>query len=124
LTGFWSAAQRNFLGFVNKTTQIDCFVFSRAAKNFGICEQKQLKLTGFFWSAVQRKILEFANKTTQFDWILVSRAAKILELVNKTTQIDWILVNKQLKLTVLCSAGQQNFLEFAHLILFSPQQKV
>jgi hypothetical protein len=35
----------------------DCILFSHAAKNFGICQQKQLKSTAFC-SATHRKSLE------------------------------------------------------------------
>jgi hypothetical protein len=62
-----------------KATPIDCIWFSHAAKTFGICQQKQTKLTEFankskpkltvFCPAVQRKFLEFAN-APQIDCIL------------------------------------------------------
>jgi hypothetical protein len=44
-----------------KATQIDCILFCRTAKSFGIYQQKQPKLTTFC-SAEQQKSLEFANK--------------------------------------------------------------
>jgi hypothetical protein len=83
-------------------------LFSPAAKVFGICQQKQPKMT-VFCPVAQRKVLEFANKSTQIDII----AAKNLEF--KATQIDCLLFSraaknfgiKLLKLTVFCPAANE-----------------
>jgi hypothetical protein len=70
---------------------------SRAARSFGICQQKQLKLTVFcskklwnkatqitvFCPAAQRKTLDIAK----IDCILICRAAKNLGIGNKRNSI-------------------------------------
>jgi hypothetical protein len=63
------------------------------AKDFGIRQQKQLKLT-VFCSAAQRKFWNLPTKATQID----SRAAKFFEFANKQlTQIDCTLFSRAAK---------------------------
>jgi hypothetical protein len=83
---------------------IACFVFSRAAKIFGICEQKQLKLT-VLCSAAHRNFLEFVNKTTQIDGFW--SAAQRKEFVNKTTQIDYFVFSRATKIFGICEQKKQ-----------------
>jgi hypothetical protein len=66
-------------------------LFGRAANFFGICQQKQLKLTVF--CALQRKFWNL-SRATHID--LFSRAAKKVELRTNT---------------VFCSAAQRKILE-------------
>jgi hypothetical protein len=73
------------------------FCSAAQRKAFGICQQKQLKLT-VFCSATQRNL---STKTTQIDCILFCRAAKSFGIGSQ----------KQLKLTVFCSAAR-GLLEF------------
>jgi hypothetical protein len=85
---FCSAAPQKFRNLSTKATQIGCNLSSLAAKSFGICQQKQLKLI-VFCSAAQRPILEFGNQleATPIDCRLSSCAAP----PTKATQIDCIL---------------------------------
>jgi hypothetical protein len=71
-----SAAQRKFLGF-RKQLNLAVFCLPRG-ENFGIYQQKQLKLTA------QRKVSEFANtKATQIDLYSCSAAQRnLLKFVN------------------------------------------
>jgi hypothetical protein len=85
----FSHAVKKFSNLPTKAPQINCILFYRAAKIFGICQQKQLKLTAFvlprsknfgiaskrtvFCSAAQRKIW---NCEEQAHCVLFSRAAK------------------------------------------------
>jgi hypothetical protein len=84
-TVFCSAAQRKFWNLPTNTTQTDCILFCRVAKNlgitnrnnanesncilfccatkiFGIYQQKQQKLN-LFCSAAQRKLFDLPNKS-------------------------------------------------------------
>jgi hypothetical protein len=75
------------------------------SESFGICQQKQLKLTVL---AAPREFLGFP---TQIDSILFCRAAKILEFANESnsnwlyfvlarSENFWICQQRQLKLVV------------------------
>jgi hypothetical protein len=71
-------------------------LFSRAAKGFGIRQQKQLKLT-VFCQAAQRKLLEFANKSNA-NWLyFVEPSSKMFwnsPTKWKATQIDCLSSNR------------------------------
>jgi hypothetical protein len=77
-----------------KPTQIDCILFYRSAKDFGIANKHCIL------SNRAEKIFGIANKT---HGILFSRAAKNLEFTKEATQINWV-----------CSAAQRKILEFAN----------
>jgi hypothetical protein len=64
-TAFFAAAQRKFWNLPTEATQT--ILFCRAAKIFGICQQKhlQLKLTAF-GSVAQRNFLELRPKAVYF----------------------------------------------------------
>jgi hypothetical protein len=105
----FSCAEKFFLP---TTTQTRCILFCRAAKNLGIYQQKQLKLTVFCsknnsnrlkaCSAVQRKNLEFVNKSNSYRLVLlrsenVEMRAKALHFVRPRSEKFWNLFGKQKK---------------------------
>jgi hypothetical protein len=95
-----TSTQRKIWNLPTGATQIDCILFCRAVKIFGIYRQKQLTVAECCSAAHEKnlncdaeKILELRPKALYF----VSRAEKILEFTNK---------QKQLKLTAFCYAAQ------------------
>jgi hypothetical protein len=109
---------------LTEATQINCILFCRAAKFFGICQQKQLKLTKSLFCRAAKKFgirqqkqltLLFCRaakiflKCEQKHCILFRRAAKILEFTNKSSSNQTVFCpaknfgifqQKQLKSTV------------------------
>jgi predicted Na+-dependent transporter len=85
--------QRKFWNLPTKTTQADCILFCRAAKNLGIYQQKQLRLT-VFYSAAQRFFLNLPTN----DCILLCCADKNSALATKSTKqsygecSDWLVI--------------------------------
>jgi hypothetical protein len=89
-----------------KATQIDCTLSSRAAKIFGICQQKQLKST-VFCPAAQRKILNLPTKATQIDWFYGQpRCERVWNSPPKATQIDCLLSGRTAKTFGTCHQTQ------------------
>jgi hypothetical protein len=92
-----STVRENFRNLPTKATQIhrNRISFSRAAKAFGICQQKRLKLIAFTCSkkfGIDCVLCSRAakEKATHIDCISFSRAAK--NFGSRTnTRMDWIL---------------------------------
>jgi hypothetical protein len=102
-------------------TQIECILFDRAAKDFGIYQQKQLKLTVFcFGRAVKYSGIR-QHKSNSLHFVL----PRSENFWNFPTQ-------KELKLTVFGSAAQREFLEINGLLIcratkyfvFCPQKEL
>jgi hypothetical protein len=83
-TALISAAQRTIWNLPAEATQINCILFCRVAKNFGICQQKQLKSTA--------TILKLRPKALYFGL--------------PRSEIFW---NCEQKSTAFCSAAQGKF---------------
>jgi hypothetical protein len=119
LTAFCSAAQQVTLGFAKKSnsnwldsvlprrtkaTQIDRILFCRAAKDFGICQQTQLKLT-LFCSVVQRKTSNLPQK--QLNWLyFVLPQRKFLEFDQKTWKICFLKIEQSVRNNILANKNR------------------
>jgi hypothetical protein len=106
--------------------QKNCILFSRAAKTFGIYQQKHLKSTVFCSDFAAKTFWNLSTKATRIDCILCCRAGRFFGIALDFVQQREKFWNCAVKFfgfanesTVCCSVMQRTFLELrtnAHFV--------
>jgi hypothetical protein len=95
LTVFCSAAQRNFLEIVTKTTQIGFILFYRAAKIWKLpTKQFNLHVIVFLLPGSE-KFWNLRTKATQINCILFSGTAKFLRIYQQKHSLSLVLTRSE-----------------------------
>jgi hypothetical protein len=103
-----SAAQRKLWNLPTKVSPIGCPLVQLRNENYGICQQKQLKLT--VWNlrtkvtpTAERNLLEFVNKSNSNSlYFIQPRSEKFWNLPTKATLIDCILFSSAVENFGIC----------------------